>query len=92
MIAGFVMAVVVLAFGGLVGYIALPALAGLLMLIGYRTIKFADLQSTWKTGAVQKAVLATSFLLTIGVSVWSTRCSSPWPCQCCCTRYASRTR
>jgi SulP family sulfate permease len=65
MIASVVMAVVIIAFAGLVGYIAMPALAGLLMLVGYRTIKPADLQSVWKTGAVQKAVLLTSFVLTM---------------------------
>ena len=64
-IAGLVMAVVILAFGGVVGYVAMPALAGLLMLIGYRTIKPADLQSVWKTGPVQKAVLLVTFLLTM---------------------------
>ena len=65
MIASVVMAVVIIAFAGLVGHIALPALAGLLMLVGYRTIKPDDLRSVWKTGAVQKAVLATSFALTM---------------------------
>ena len=65
MIAGVVMAVVIIAFAGLVGHIAMPALAGLLMVVGYRTIKPDDLQSVWKTGAVQKAVLATSFALTM---------------------------
>ena len=65
MIASVVMAVVIIAFAGLVGYIAMPALAGLLILVGYRTIKPADLQSVWKTGAVQKAVLVTSFVLTM---------------------------
>ena len=64
-IAGAVMAVVILAFAGLVGYIAMPALAGLLMLVGYRTIKPEDLQSVWKTGLVQKAVLVTTFALTM---------------------------
>lgn len=65
MFAGVVMAAVILAFAGLVGYIAMPALAGLLMLVGYRTIKPADLQSVWRTGPVQKAVLATTFALTM---------------------------
>jgi MFS superfamily sulfate permease-like transporter len=64
---GVVMAVVIVAFGGLVGHLAMPALAGLLMLIGYRTIKVADLRSVWKTGAVQKAVLVTTFALTMVV-------------------------
>ena len=65
MIASVVMAVVIIAFARLVGYIAMPALAGLLILVGYRTIKPDDLQSVWKTGAVQKAVLLTSFVLTM---------------------------
>ena len=64
-IAGVVMAVVILASAALVGYVAMPALAGLLMLIGYRTIKPADLQSVWRTGAVQKVVLAATFVLTM---------------------------
>ena len=64
-IASLVMAVTILAFAGLVGEIAMPALAGLLMLIGFRTIKPADLQSVWKTGNVQKAVLTTTFALTM---------------------------
>ena len=65
MIAGVVMAVVILAFAGLVGHIAMPALAGLLILVGFRTIKPDDLRSVWKTGTVQKAVLATTFVLTM---------------------------
>ena len=65
MIAGAVMAVVIIAFAGLVGHIAMPALAGLLILVGFRTIKPDDLRSVWKTGTVQKAVLVTSFALTM---------------------------
>jgi hypothetical protein len=47
-IATVVMAVVILAFAGLVGYIATPGLAGLPMLIGCRTFKSAGLLSVWK--------------------------------------------
>ncbi len=64
-IASVVMAVVILAFGTAVGYVAMPALAGLLMLIGFRTIKPADLRSVWRTGTVQKVVLVMTFLLTM---------------------------
>ena len=64
-IASVVMAVVIVAFAGLVGHVAMPALAGLLMLIGFRTIKPADLQSVWKTGTVQKVVLVMTFALTM---------------------------
>ena len=63
--AGVVMAIVIVAFGAAIGYVAMPALAGLLILIGYRTIKPADLTSVWKTGAVQKVVLVTTFVLTM---------------------------
>ena len=59
------MAVVIVAFGRAVGYIAMPALAGLLMLIGYRTIKPADLRSQWKIGTVQRVVLVVTFVLTM---------------------------
>ena len=64
-IAGAVMAIVIVAFAGLVGKIAMPALAGLLILIGFRTIKPADLKSVWMTGIVQKVVLVTTFALTM---------------------------
>ena len=43
----------------------MPALAGLLILVGCRTVKPADLASVWRTGTVQKAVLATTFVLTM---------------------------
>jgi SulP family sulfate permease len=64
-IAAAVMAVVILALAGLVGYIAMPALAGLLILVGYRTVRPADLRSVWRTGPVQRTVLATTFVLTM---------------------------
>jgi SulP family sulfate permease len=65
LIAGVVMAVVIIAFGEVVGYVAMPALAGLLMLIGFRTVKPADLQSVWRVGTVQRVVLVVTFLLTM---------------------------
>ena len=65
LIAGLVMAVVIVAFGEVVGYVAMPALAGLLMLIGFRTIKPDDLKSVWRTGNVQKVVLVMTFVLTM---------------------------
>jgi len=63
--AGLVMAVVIVAFGNAVGALAMPALAGLLILIGIRTVKPADLQSVWRTGLVQKVVLSVTFVLTM---------------------------
>ena len=65
LIAGVVMAVVIVAFGSAVGHLAMPALAGLLILIGIRTVRPADLQSVWRTGTVQKVVLVLTFALTL---------------------------
>lgn len=64
-IAAGVMAVVVLAFGSIVTEIALPTLAGLLMLVGCRTIRPYDLQSVAKTGSIQAVVLVVTFVLTL---------------------------
>lgn len=65
LIAGVVMAVIIVVFAGAVEYIAMPGLAGLLMLVGYRTIKPADLMSVWKTGRMQAVVLGVTFVLTM---------------------------
>ena len=63
------MAIVILVFAGLVGHIAMPSLAGLLMVIGFRTIKPDDLWSVWKTGLVQKVVVTTTFVLTMLIAL-----------------------
>jgi SulP family sulfate permease len=65
LIAAIVMAVVTVLFGGAVSAIALPALAGLLIVVGYRTIKPHDLRSVAKTGRVQAAVVTVTFALTL---------------------------
>ena len=68
-ISSAVMTVVILVFAGLVGHIAMPALAGLLIVIGCRTIKPGDLWSVWKTGLVQKVVVTTTFVLTMVIAL-----------------------
>lgn len=65
LIAGVVIGLVILIFGGAVGLIAMPAIAGLLMLVGYRTVKPHELVSVWKTGRSQAVVLAVTFVLTM---------------------------
>jgi SulP family sulfate permease len=63
--AGIVMAVVVIAFGGVAGYVAMPSLAALLMLIGFRTLKPDQIRMVWRTGTTQATVMTTTFLLTL---------------------------
>ncbi len=65
LVAGTTMAVAVVLLSDLVGYIAMPALAGLLMVVGVRTLRVDALVMVWYTGPVQAAVLATTFALTL---------------------------
>ena len=69
LIAGLIMAIVILLFGSAVGYIAMPALAGLLMTVGYRTVKTADIKAVWKTGGMQATVMAVTFVLTMLIAL-----------------------
>ena len=64
-IASLVMAVVILVFGDAVGYIAMPALAGLLIIVGYRTVNPADIKAVWRTGRAEAVVMVVTFGLTM---------------------------
>lgn len=63
--AAMVMAVIIVLFADLVGYIAMPALAGLLMLVGYRTVKPKNIIAVVRAGPVSATVLGVTFLLTM---------------------------
>jgi SulP family sulfate permease len=65
LVAGAVMAIVIVAFGEAIGNVAMPALAGLLMLVGYRTIDLEAIRAVWHTGTVQRTVVAVTFVLTL---------------------------
>ncbi|KAM9861684.1 SulP family inorganic anion transporter [Leucobacter sp. BZR 635] len=65
LVAGAVMAVTILALGPAIGFIAMPALAGLLILVGYRTFKPHDILMVWRTGPIQAAVFTVTFVLTL---------------------------
>jgi SulP family sulfate permease len=59
--AGVVIALSIVLFGRLVGLIAMPALAGLLIVIGFRTLKPGQVVTVWKTGPVQQSVMLLTF-------------------------------
>ncbi len=63
--ASVVMAVIVILFAGVVGEIAMPALAGLLIVVGFRTVKPAEILAVWKTGQVQAVTMTITLVLTI---------------------------
>jgi sulfate permease, SulP family len=48
-----------------VGYVAMPALGGLLVLIGWRSLKVDQLLLTWRTGPVPATTMAITFVLTL---------------------------
>jgi SulP family sulfate permease len=65
--AAGVMAVVIVLFGGVIELVAMPSLAGLLMVIGVATIKPERIMSVAKTGVVPLTVMSITFGLTLVV-------------------------
>ena len=63
--AGITIAVALLLFGGAISAIAMPALAGLLIVVGFGTLKIDDIRMVWQTGSIQQAVLLITFGLTL---------------------------
>ncbi|GAA1780146.1 SulP family inorganic anion transporter [Agromyces lapidis] len=63
--AAAAMIVGILALGGVIALVAMPALAALLILVGVRTFKPHDLLLVWRTGPIQASVLAVTFVLTL---------------------------
>ncbi len=63
--AGVTMAVVILLFGAAVEFVAMPALAGLLIVIGVGTVKPSRVISVAKTGLVPLTVMTITLVLTM---------------------------
>jgi sulfate permease, SulP family len=64
-VAGAVMAVTVLLFADVVGLVAMPALAALLIVVAVGTIKPAAVMSVVRSGPVQAALLLITLVLTL---------------------------
>jgi len=65
LVAAATMIAAILLFADLVGYIAMPALAGLLIVVGVKTFKPDDVRMVLRTGPVQATVMLTTFVLTL---------------------------
>ena len=63
--AGVVMAVVIVAFGSIVELIAIPSVAGLLIVVGIGTVKPARVRSVARTGTVPLTVMSITLVLTM---------------------------
>jgi len=60
--AGVTIALAILLFGRMVGMIAMPVLAGLLIVVGFRALKLDQVRMVAKTGTTQLAVMALTFV------------------------------
>jgi sulfate permease, SulP family len=65
--AGVVIAIITLLFAGAVGKLALPALAGLLIVIGFGIIKPANIRGVWRTGNIQRIIMVITFALVLTI-------------------------
>ena len=63
--AGVIIAVITLLFTGAVGKLAMPSLAGLLIVIGFRTLKPGSAAMVWRTGNIQRVVMIITFGLVL---------------------------
>jgi SulP family sulfate permease len=64
-IAGVVMAIVLFVASDLVAFVAMPALAALLIVVGVQSIKPSRVYSVIKTGPLQSAIMGVTFVLTL---------------------------
>lgn len=63
--AGLWMAAIVVLFSGPVSYVAMPALAAILILAGVRTIRPSDIQLIWNVGWPSRLVAVSTFIATL---------------------------
>ena len=63
--AGITMAIALLLFGDVIGFLAMPSLAGLLMIVGFRIIKPENVSLVWKIGTIQQTTMLITFILTL---------------------------
>lgn len=58
-------AIIILVFGDLIGKIAIAALAGLLMVVGFQTIKFREIDKIWHTSTRARWLMIATFVATL---------------------------
>jgi SulP family sulfate permease len=63
--AGITIAVALLLFAGAISAIAMPALAGLLIVVGFGTLKVDEIRMVWKTGSMQLVIMLITFSFTL---------------------------
>lgn len=62
---GVLAAIIILLFGNFISNIALAALAGLLMVVGYQTLKFVEIRKVWNTSTASRWLMIATFAATL---------------------------
>ena len=62
---GVMAAIMILLFADFIGKIALSALAGLLMVVGFQTIKFREIDKVWHTSNASRVLMIATFIATL---------------------------
>ncbi len=63
--SGLIVVLAVLIFSGLVSQVAIPAMAGLLIVAGFQSIKRERIKDIWDTGWSPRAIMAVTLALTL---------------------------
>ena len=63
--AGITIMIIMLLFAGAITALAMPALAGLLIVVGFGTLKLDEVRMVWKTGRIQQIVMVITFAFTL---------------------------
>ena len=66
-LAGIFVIPLVLIFSGLINLIPMSALAGLLIVVGFQSLKLDNLVTVWQTGQVQRVAMGLTLLATLTV-------------------------
>lgn len=62
---GILIAIIILLFADVVKLLAMPALAGLLIVVGFQTINPTAIQTVWQTGRIPQVVMLITFFGTL---------------------------
>ena len=67
--SGLWMLVILVAFGGVVGRVAMPTLAAVLVVAAIGSLRVGDVETVWRTGGSSQIAMATTFLATLFLPV-----------------------
>ena len=67
--SGLWMLVILVAFGGLVGLVAMPTLAAVLIVAAIGSVRVGEVETVWRTGGSSQIAMVTTFLATLFLPV-----------------------